>query len=207
MRYHGAPSRRAPVTLKRTTTAAELLLRIGRRTAVPLRLQLERRLRHAVQSGGQAAGSPLPSTRAFAADLGLSRGVMVEAYEQLLAEGYFTATHGSATRVAARRTAPDTRPSFVPVTAMPRFDLRPGLPDLSLFPLRAGLSSIRRALAGYLNRARATMVAPERLPFCSGSSQAIALVCRVLRDRGVRALAVVDPGHGGSAPCRKRYGR
>jgi GntR family transcriptional regulator / MocR family aminotransferase len=204
--------------VKRTTSAAELLVRLERRSAVSLRLQLERELRRAVQSGRLVSGSPLPSTRALAADLGLSRGVVVEAYEQLLAEGYLTTKHGSATRVAARRPHADRAVIPEPATPTPRFDLRPGLPDLSLFPRRAWLLSMRRALAtapngaldypdargveqarialaSYLNRARATVARPNRVTFTSGSAQGIGLVCRVLRDRGVRAVAVEDPGH------------
>jgi GntR family transcriptional regulator/MocR family aminotransferase len=204
--------------MKRTTSAAELLLRLERKSAVPLRLQLERELRRAVQSGRLVSGSPLPSTRALAGDLGLSRGVVVEAYEQLLAEGYLTTHHGSATRVAARGRRADPVMVPKPATPSPRFDLRPGLPDLSLFPRRAWLLSMRRALvaapngafdypdargveparialATYLNRARATVARSDRVTFTSGSAQGIGLVCRVLRERGVRAVAVEDPGH------------
>jgi GntR family transcriptional regulator/MocR family aminotransferase len=204
--------------MKRTTSATELLLRLERHSAVPLRLQLERELRGAVHSGRLVSGSPLPSTRALAADLGLSRGVVVEAYEQLLAEGYLTSQHGSATRVAVRRTHSDAAVIPEPATQSPRFDLRPGLPDLSLFPRRAWLLSMRRALAAapngafdypdargveparsalaiYLNRARATVTRSDRVTFTSGSAQGIGLVCRVLRERGVRAVAVEDPGH------------
>jgi GntR family transcriptional regulator/MocR family aminotransferase len=46
-----------------------------------------------------------PSSRALAADLDLSRSLVVEAYEQLVAEGYLEARPGSATRVASRASA------------------------------------------------------------------------------------------------------
>jgi GntR family transcriptional regulator / MocR family aminotransferase len=204
--------------MKRTTSAKELLIHLERGNGVPLRLQLERELRAAIQSGRLPAGALLPSTRVLATDFGLSRGVVVEAYEQLLAEGYFTAQHGSATRVAARRTHAGPPARSGPTVPAPRFDLRPGLPDLSFFPRRAwirsmrdalvaapnsvfdypdarGVESARIALAAYLNRARATVARADRVAFCSGSAQGIGLVCRVLRDRGVRAVAVEDPGH------------
>jgi GntR family transcriptional regulator / MocR family aminotransferase len=202
----------------RTTSAAELLLRFDRGARVPLRLQLERALRGAIQSGRLAAGSALPSTRALAADLGLSRGVVVEAYEQLLAEGYLIAHHGSATRVATRRThlVPARRPEGR--TFSVRYDFRPGLPDLSLFPRRAWVAATQRAIAAashaaldypdpcgpeaarialatYLNRARATAARPEQVIFCSGSAQGIGLVCHALKARGAAAIAVEDPGH------------
>jgi GntR family transcriptional regulator / MocR family aminotransferase len=204
--------------MKRTTSWLELLVRLERGSRVPLRLQLERELRAAIHSGRLSAGAPLPATRALAADLELSRGVVVEAYEQLLAEGYLTAQHGSATRVAARQTVDSPTEAKDESAVAPRHDFRPGLPDLSLFPRRAWLSSMRRAiaaasdeafdypdprgpegarvaLASYLNRARATVARPERVVFTSGSVQGVGLVCRVLRERGVQRLAVEDPGH------------
>src|SRR5215475_13105333 len=88
--------------MKRTTSSPEILLRLERRPGTPLRAQFERELRDAIRVGRLRPGTPLPSSRALAADLGLSRGIVVEAYEQLLAEGYLTARRGSATRVAAR---------------------------------------------------------------------------------------------------------
>ena len=183
-----------------------------------MRLQLERELRRAIQSGRLRHGTSLPSTRAFATDLGLSRGVVVEAYEQLLAEGYLSAHRGSATRVAGRRTADDVAPAKQDVAPTPRYDFRPGIPDLSLFPRRAwvaamrrafsemsdaaldypdprGAETARRAITTYLNRARATVARADCVVFCSGSAQGIGLLCRVLRERGVRRIAVEDPGH------------
>ncbi len=182
-----------------------------------MRLQLERELRRAIQSGRLRHGALLPSTRTLATDLGLSRGVVVEAYEQLLAEGYLSARGGSATRVAGRETA-DSAPVRENSAPTPRYDFRPGLPDLSLFPRRAwtaamrlalsamsdsaldypdprGAEPARQAVADYLNRARATVVRADRVVFCNGSAQGIGLVCRVLRERGVRRVAVENPGH------------
>jgi GntR family transcriptional regulator / MocR family aminotransferase len=204
--------------MKRTTFATELLLHIDRDTSAPLRLQLERELRRAVQTGRLNVGALLPSTRVLAADLRLSRGVVVEAYEQLLAEGYLRAERGSATRVAGRRTIDRAERSTEAAAVPSRYDFRPGVPDLSLFPRRAWLSAqrrafdsmpdtaldypdprgaavARRALAVYLNRARATLAREDRVVFCNGSAQGIGLLCRVLRERGVRRIAVEDPGY------------
>ncbi|HEX2340932.1 MAG TPA: PLP-dependent aminotransferase family protein [Vicinamibacterales bacterium] len=204
--------------MKRTTSPTELLLEIDRATSVPLRVQLERELRRAIQAGRLKAGAPLPSTRSLAADLDVSRGVVVEAYEQLLAEGYVRTHHGSATHVAGRRTIDREPPPKEVAPLTPRYDFRPGVPDLSLFPRRAwvaalrrafaslpdvaldypdprGAAPARRALANYLNRARATVAREDRVVFCNGSAQGIGLLCRVLRERGVRRIAVEDPGY------------
>ena len=64
----------------------------------------------------------------------------------------------------------------------------------------------RRALATYLNRARATVAREDRVVFCNGSAQGIGLLCRVLRERGVRRIAVEDPGHADHAPIFRRAG-
>jgi GntR family transcriptional regulator/MocR family aminotransferase len=65
-----------------------------------LRARAEHALREAVRSGRLAPGSRLPATRALAVQLGVSRGVVVEAYAQLAAEGYLDTRRGGGTRVA-----------------------------------------------------------------------------------------------------------
>ncbi|GAA3125691.1 PLP-dependent aminotransferase family protein [Planomonospora alba] len=139
--------------------------------------QITRELREAVRRGRLAAGARLPASRELARDLGLSRGVVVEAYEQLVAEGFLVAKVGSGTRVApaAARTAappagartaappaagpgPVTRGSAGPVSAArPQgsgsagaecgYNRRPTSPDLGTFPRRQWLAATRRVLA------------------------------------------------------------
>jgi GntR family transcriptional regulator/MocR family aminotransferase len=112
----------------------------------------------------------------------------------------------------------DLPPAMEAPAPAPLYDFRPGLPDLSLFPRRAWVAAMRRAFAEvptgaldypdprgaeparraittYLNRARATVARADRVVLCSGSAQGIGLMCRVLRQRGVRRIAVEDPGH------------
>ena len=81
-----------------TIQASELLLRVRRATsAPPLRSQVEGELRAAIRHGRLPAGARLPSTRLLAADLGVSRRLVVEAFEQLAAEGWLDAHIGSLT--------------------------------------------------------------------------------------------------------------
>ena len=76
----------------------------------------------------------------------MSRGVIVEAYSQLVAEGYLVARPGGATRVALAA-SPGAQAQPAPAAERPpRFDFRPGGPDVSLFPRDAWLASLRRAL-------------------------------------------------------------
>ncbi|CAH2903851.1 MAG: Transcriptional regulator, GntR family domain / Aspartate aminotransferase (EC [uncultured Paraburkholderia sp.] len=71
------------------------------RGAGNLSAQLAALLREAVRGGELAPSEPLPSTRLLAASLKLARGTVVEAYEQLVAEGFLESQRGAATRVAA----------------------------------------------------------------------------------------------------------
>jgi GntR family transcriptional regulator/MocR family aminotransferase len=61
----------------------ELDLRRGR-----MRRSLQESLRRAIQEGRLPAGTPLPSSRRLSADLGVSRGVVADTYDQLASEGY-----------------------------------------------------------------------------------------------------------------------
>ncbi len=70
------------------------------RTAGNLSRQVAQALREAVRTGGLEAGDDLPSTRLLAASLNVSRGTVIGAYEQLLAEGFIEARAGAGTRVA-----------------------------------------------------------------------------------------------------------
>ena len=204
--------------MKRTTSSPEILLRFERRPGTRLRVQFERELRDAIRLGRLSPGTSLPSTRALAADLGLSRGVVVEAYEQLLAEGYLTARRGSATRVAARDSQVAPAVPVRPRAAPMRYDFRPGVPDTEMFPRRTWLMSLRRvlasapasafgypdprgvaplrhALSAYLNRVRGTAARADRTVLCTGFAQGLRLVCHALQARGVSRLVVEDPSH------------
>jgi GntR family transcriptional regulator/MocR family aminotransferase len=66
----------------------------------PLYQQLYAYLRAAILSGQLKGGLKLPSTRALADELGLSRNTVFNAYEQLMAEGYLESVAGSGTFVA-----------------------------------------------------------------------------------------------------------
>src|ERR687896_1476392 len=199
----------------------ELLLRLERE-GVSMRAQLEEQLRDAVRSGRLAPGVQLPSTRALAGELGVSRGVVVDAYAQLAAEGYLVARQGAPTRVSE---AASPGPPATPAAAgerPPRYDFRTGRPEGSLFPRNAWLASLRRALrdapdarfdygdprgapelrgalARYLGRVRGVACDPERVVVTSGMAQGMALFARALRAGGVRRMAMEDPS---SAPGR-----
>ncbi len=176
---------------------------------------LQRAVRDAIRSGRLHAGDPLPSTRALAGDLGLARGTVVEAYEQLIAEGWLAARQGAVTRVADLPPAPPA-PADPPADPAPRHDLRPGHADPSSFPRQAWAAAMRRvlaeapdeafgyadprgraelrvALAGYLGRARDVRAAAAAVQVCAGAGHGLGIAFRAVAALGARTVAVEDP--------------
>ncbi|RJL33350.1 PLP-dependent aminotransferase family protein [Bailinhaonella thermotolerans] len=198
--------------------------------------QVSSALRDAVRQGRLAPGVRLPATRELARDLGVSRGVVVEAYEQLVAEGFLVSRRGAGTFAADARgvpAPPEPRPG--PAVAelsgpvAPRFDLRAGAPDLAAFPRREWLAATRHVLAtlphtelgygdpggapapraelaAYLRRVRAADVTPDRLVIVGGVAQGLYLALRVLIAGYGAALAVEDPTSVRSLPLIRAAG-
>ena len=199
-----------------TTIGAEVPVQLDRRDPRPLREQLEDGLRDAVRQGRLAAGMRLPASRVLAGDLGVSRRLVVDAYAQLLAEGYLRARHGAGTYVSEAAGAP-APPATEARRQAPAYDFFPGHPDLAGFPRRAwlralrealrelpdrqlgypdprGAPQLRRALAGHLRRVRGVVADPRAIVVCSGAVQALGLLARGLGGAGGLALGVEDPG-------------
>src|SRR6266545_4219206 len=201
-----------------STSSPELLVQLDRSRPRSLRAQLEQGLRDAIRTGRLPPGVQLPSSRALATDLQVTRGVVVAAYDQLAAEGYLTTRQGQGTQVNPAATpAPPRADPAPPAAARARYDFRPGTPDVRLFPHTAwaratraamrtlpdaelgygdprGLASLRRALAGYLRRVRGVACEPGQVVVCNGVSHGLSLIARVLADEGVAEIAVEDPG-------------
>ncbi|WP_328415032.1 PLP-dependent aminotransferase family protein [Streptomyces violaceus] len=169
----------------------------GRRTA------LIRALREAVRDGRLAPGTRLPPYRSLAADLGVARNTVADAYAELVAEGWLTARQGSGTRVAERaeplRPAARVPKKAPPRARGPRHNLLQGTPDISAFPRApwlgsyrralqqapnevfgpgdpAGRAELREALTEYLARARGVRTEPGRIVICSGFAHALRLL-------------------------------
>src|SRR5918999_4196959 len=209
--------------------AQELLVTVDRNGAAPLHVQIEQGLRDAICAGRLPSGTTLPSSRALAHDLGISRGVVVEAYDQLIAEGYLVGRRGSATRVARTGTQVRRELRSEPSTSPPRYDFRLGVPNLASFPRGEWLASIcrvlkdipdntfrygdpqgtaelRSALATYLGRVHGVVTDPDRVVVCSGFSQGLNLVCQSLKLRGARHVVMEDPSQEHQRDIVKRAG-
>src|ERR1700742_349890 len=173
-------------------------------TGSRVRARVEAALRDAVRTGRLGPGTRLPSSRALAADLGLARNTVAEAYGQLVAEGWVTARQGAGTRVAgpanpSRPPGPEShsRPTQPPrpidlnspteLTSLsggsrpPRYTLKAGSPDLSAFPRAAWLAAGRRAFTAVPSHALG-YGHPQGRP-----ELRVALAEYLARARGVRA--------------------
>ncbi|KOT98654.1 GntR family transcriptional regulator [Streptomyces sp. NRRL F-5755] len=165
------------------------------------RAALIRALREAVRTGRLAPGTKLPPYRSLAADLGIARNTVADAYAELVAEGWLSARQGSGTRVAQRAEPlrPAHSPAPRPPAARPVHNLLQGQPDAASFPRTAWLTSarraltaapndafgpgdprgrpeLRRALTDYLARARGVRTDPDRIVICSGFAHALRLL-------------------------------
>ncbi|MFD2348888.1 aminotransferase class I/II-fold pyridoxal phosphate-dependent enzyme [Nonomuraea ferruginea] len=172
-------------------------------------------------------GTRLPATRDLAADLSVSRGVVVEAYEQLVAEGFLVSRVGAGTQVAATA-AHRAEPSPVQEGA-PYYGHRPTSPDLGFFPRERWLAAIRHVLAtmpgdaldygdpggvpelreelaDYLRRVRAADVRPDNLVVVGGVAQGLSLILRVLAGADAPARGG-GPGQPPPAPAAAPRGR
>lgn len=202
--------------------ALHMAVEVARDSEVSLTAQIQSVIKREIAGGSLHPGTRLPSSRRLADDLSVSRSVVVEAYGQLVAEGYLEAVRGAGTRVV-RHLAPETVvPTLLETDPMPdvRWDLRPNGGSMHAFPRRewltcyeralhaatpaahaypplAGETGLRLELARYLGRARGVRTTPEHIAVVSGFSQALGLLCGVLRQDGIGAIGVEDPGHPG----------
>jgi GntR family transcriptional regulator/MocR family aminotransferase len=201
--------------MNETSRPWEVLLHVDRDAAETLRAQLQTRLREAIGAGALAAGARLPSTRSLADQIGVSRGVVIDTYEQLAVEGLVELRERAAPRVATASgilEARDPQPS----PPAPRYDFSATSPDLALFPRKEwrreldealatlpdsaldyddprGALALRTELSRYLGRVRGVVAPPEAIVIVNGFTQGLDLMCRLLAARGAQTVAIEDP--------------
>ena len=190
---------------------------------VGLARQITLAFRQRILAGQLAQGDALPSTRELAANLGVSRSTVSEAYDMLWTEGYILHRPGAASRVAQGlclaptvEAAPAAKPQ--PATGY-RFDFKTGQPDLQQFAWSQwnrliseaalclppesyaysspkGYAPLCEQLAAWLLRSRGLTVKPEDVFITSGTTHAFHVLAAVLQRRGC-AFAVENPSHPG----------
>ena len=217
---------------------------LNRSDPAHLYVQLYRALREAILSDALKPGDRIPPSRAVAADLSVSRRTVLAAFDQLTGEGFLESRQGSGTRVAnwrrqietsGRSTAPKGRTATIKPAkrwaalwpegrpddahVLPRA-LRPGLPDLRLFPkdiwgrllrrsaerlsadergyaFMSGHPALKQVLARHLAERRLVNVEPDQLVVISSAQGALDLCARLLLEPGDRVW-MEDPGYRGA---------
>jgi GntR family transcriptional regulator / MocR family aminotransferase len=200
-------------------TTVDLPVLVDRSAAEPLTAQLIRQLRAAMREGRLTAGERLPSSRALAATLGLSRTVVMDAYAQLYAEGWLDGRHGSGTYVAEIQ-ATTPQPERRAAAAQPRppapavIDLRPGVPWTGALDTPAwrrawrlaasaapvgradpfGSGALRAALGEHMRRTRGIGCPPEQIIVTRGATNGLDMLAATVLRPGDR-VGVEEPGY------------
>lgn len=207
----------------------------------PLHRRLYLAMKRAILDGGLHPGDRLPSTRMIARDFNLSRTTVLNAFDQLSAEGYLEGRTGSGTKVASyipgdlavqargrlgagqSKSAPKISrralldpPSDLSFLGSPWRPLRPGQPELTLFPQEVwsrlaakhwrranrdpehvdslGYRPLRQAISDYVRRLRAVHSDPNQVLITCGAQQALYLAACTLLDPG-ESVWMEDPGY------------
>lgn len=210
------------------TQDTALPVTLHREAGTPLAVQLADALRAAATTGHLRGGDRLPSTRALANSLGVSRTVTAAAYEQLHAEGWITGRHGSGTYVTT------TPPADLPVhgntptstnETAELLDLTPGTPwaegiDRAAWrrawraasdahpatrEQRAGLPEYRASITEHLLRHRGLNADAASVLATGGTTSAVAELAASVLKRG-DVVAVEEPGYQRAVHCLRAAG-
>jgi GntR family transcriptional regulator / MocR family aminotransferase len=119
------------------------MLLIDRNAPEPLTTQIHGRLRDMILAGTLPAGARMSSTRAMARELGVSRNIVLNAFDQLAAEGFFASRRGAGTFVAPGAALPSGQSPDLSAIHARGFrpfradcvDFRSGIPELARFPV------------------------------------------------------------------------
>jgi GntR family transcriptional regulator/MocR family aminotransferase len=209
-------------------------IRLDRDGPTGLAVQISGQVRVLIRNGALGTGARLPSTRALAVELGVARGVVEQAFDQLVAEGWLQSRRGSGTYVAAGvaeagaatthlgipgRPAAGRRSAAEPIvldTGTPWVDRRHEAAwrrawrtvGASVPPARypdpAGLPALRAAVADYVGRQRGMACSTDNVLITNGTAHGLALLLDVLP---AGPVALEDPGYRAAAATIEASGR
>jgi GntR family transcriptional regulator/MocR family aminotransferase len=203
--------------------ATFLSVDLDAKAAKPLFQQLYDALSQAIQKGQIRAGTQLPASRVYAREIGVSRGTVLAAYDQLIAEGYAKSRRGAgvfATDIGA------TAQEWLPQCTHPHAQVpKPtpvrlfahGMPDMRAFPHAQwaqyvgrvarseanGLSEItdrfgdwplRCAIAAHLRDWRGVSISPEQVVITAGSGDAMELILQTVAPENAW-VGLENPGY------------
>lgn len=200
-----------------------MLIDVTANHPLPLPAQIAAGVRAAVADGSLTPGDAVMSTRALAAQLGVSRGTVVAAYDQLISEGYLLASQGAPTRVhpelpvasrevggvaglggaSASNPLLSLKPAPSAASGVRPSAWRAAWRDAAAEPGgrvdKAGQPELREAVAEHLRLTRGLNVSPGQLVVSGGSREGLLLILATLAAQTGRRLrvGVEDPGYPG----------
>lgn len=194
--------------------------KIDRNSQLSFALQLENQIRAAILQGKLSAGDGLPPTRALAKDMQIARNTVIQAYEQLLAEGYLVSREGAGTYVAeiGKLPSPKLQPYHLKKeTPLSRdiIDFDAGNTDMDAFPripwarllkeacleaedqaftyhYYAGYPKLRQAIRDYVYRMKGIRCEEEQIVIVPGAAGGLELLAKVF-ERKKNKIIIEDP--------------
>lgn len=193
-------------------------LELNPSSATPLPLQITQQIRALVTAGTLQPGDHLPSTRALAQRLKVSRGTVVAAYEQLAGEGLLYSAHGSGTRIHPELTISTPSPPLsppAPQRSPQLIDCAPGQPDTTKLidpswraawrvaatkPLETpdilGSLHLRTEIAEHIRAVRGFVVDPAHIMVTAGAREGLQIAIATLQHfHEARSIGVESPGY------------
>lgn len=186
-------------------------INIDRKSRISLWKQLYIYYKELILSGKLKSKDKLPSTRELARDLNISRNVVIDCYEQLMAEGYVYSQNSSGTYVCEgikfqqvkMQTESHCNKSD---NGIEKISFRTGVPDLDSIPIDKwaqvykesilnmevtqmdyqnsfGNYELRSELSSYLERVRGVCASPDNILITNGAAQAFSLLCQLVKDQ------------------------
>ena len=174
----------------------DLGIAVDRASTTPLPDQVEQLVHALIARGELGPGDALPSSRSLAAELSVSRGVVVEAYDRLLRHGLLVSRPGGAVRVSSELAAPDAPAANAgaggPADGVPEERAQPPRVQVDLHPANTPIGTLdRRAWAAAQRTALrdATEAELASLDRAGVLQLREAVVAQLARSRGVVATA------------------
>ncbi|MDZ5471428.1 PLP-dependent aminotransferase family protein [Bacillus sp. 31A1R] len=195
---------------------------IDRSNDKTLTQQVYEQLRQFILNGDMKKDEKLPSTRELASSLGVSRNIVLEVYDQLVAEGYLIVRPRAGTFVAPGSLFQTSgskeslqKEEFIHNKNQDIIDFRAATPAMDHFPRKTwgrlakdicfdvpdmifgyqssdGLPELKEEISRYILRSRGVVCQPHQIMITSGATQALSLITEILM-RDNQNVAVEDP--------------
>jgi GntR family transcriptional regulator/MocR family aminotransferase len=185
-------------------------INIDRGAKVSLSKQLYMYYKESILNGNLKSNDKLPSTRQLSKDLNIARNVVLDCYEQLIAEGYAYTKSGSGTYICEgvvlqqQKIRMESHLNENEIN-LGKISFRTGIPDLDNIPISKwakvykdsilsieatqmdyqnslGSYELRSQLSGYLERVRGVCTSPDNILITNGAAQAFSLLCKLVEN-------------------------